>query len=117
MKRGKIQEERFFKEEAVTWEKVSEGISRQFVGFNDQLMMVKVKFDEGAIGYVHDHFHSQVTYVASGKFEIEIDGEKQVLQKGDGFFVQPNLKHGAVCKEAGILIDVFSPIREDLIKQ
>lgn len=116
MESVKIQGERFFKEENVELEQVSEGISRQFVGFNTQLMMVKVNFEEGAVGYVHDHFHSQATYVASGKFEIEINGEKEILKEGDGFFVQPNLKHGAKCLEAGVLIDVFSPVREDFIK-
>ncbi len=108
--------ENFFTEETTPWDEAGEGITRQFVGFNTQLMMVKVKFKKGAIGYVHDHFHSQVTYVASGKFKITIDGRSQILQTGDGFFVQPNLKHGAECLEEGILIDVFSPVREDFFK-
>lgn len=108
--------ETFFKKETTSWEEAGEGITRQFVGFNSQLMMVKVKFEKGAVGDVHDHFHSQVTYVASGKFEISIEDNLQVLEKGDGFFVQPHFKHGAKCLEAGILIDVFSPVREDFLK-
>lgn len=103
----------FFKEETNTWEEAGEGITRQFVGFNTQLMMVKVKFEKDAVGYVHDHFHSQATYIASGEFEITIEEKPKILKTGDGFFVQPNQKHGARCIEAGILIDVFSPVRED----
>jgi len=38
---------------------------------------------------------------------------KKVLKAGDVFYVAPNLIHGAVCLEAGVLIDVFSPMRED----
>ena len=106
----------FFKEETTPWEEAGEGITRQFVGFNTQLMMVKVKLEKGAVGYVHDHFHRQVTYIASGEFEINIEGEPQILRTGDGFFVQPNQKHGARCIEAGILIDVFSPVMEDFLK-
>lgn len=111
-----IQGTTFFKEQTAPWEKADEGITRQFVGFNTQMMMVKVKFEKGAIGYVHDHFHSQATYVASGRFEITIDGKAEILEVGDGFFVQPNLKHGAKCLEAGVLIDVFAPVREDFLK-
>lgn len=111
-----IKGESFFKEEESSWEEAGEGITRQFVGFNTQLMMVKVKFEKGAVGYVHDHFHSQVTYIASGEFEITIEGEPRILKTGDGFFVQPNQKHGARCIEAGVLIDVFSPVREDFLK-
>lgn len=111
-----IKAESFFREEAAPWEEAGEGITRQFVGFNTQLMMVKVKFEKDAIGYIHDHFHSQATYIASGEFEINIEGEPQILKTGDGFFVQPNQKHEARCIEAGILIDVFSPVREDFLK-
>lgn len=111
-----IKSDSFFNETESPWEVAGEGITRQFVGFNTQLMMVKVKFEKDAVGYVHDHFHSQVTYIASGKFEVVIDGDTKSLETGDGFFVQPNLKHGAKCLEAGILIDVFSPVREEFLK-
>lgn len=96
-------------------ENVAEGVNRQVMGYNNQLMMVRVTFDENAVGYVHDHFHSQAAYVESGEFEVEIDGVKKTLTAGDSFFVPPNLSHGAVCKKEGILIDVFSPVREDFL--
>lgn len=106
----------FFREKDSRWEEAGEGITRQITGYNTQLMLVKVKFETGAVGYVHDHFHSQGSYVASGKFKITIDGKSEVLETGDGFFVPPNAEHGAECLEAGILIDVFSPLREDFLK-
>jgi quercetin dioxygenase-like cupin family protein len=106
----------FFKEAKAQWESAGEGISRQITGYNTQLMVVKVKFEKGAVGYVHDHFHSQGTVVASEKFKISIDGKTEILETGDGFFVPPNAKHGAECLEAGMLVDVFSPVREDFLK-
>ena len=39
----------------------------------------------------------------------------EALKKGDSFYVPPNTLHGALCIEAGELIDVFSPIREDFM--
>lgn len=92
-----------------------EGITRQFVGYDNTIMMVKVMFEKGAIGYQHEHFHAQTTYVVSGKFEMTIGTEKKILQAGDGFYTEPDIIHGCVCLEAGILIDVFSPVREDFI--
>lgn len=80
-------------------------------------MLVKVRFEKGAIGYVHEHYHSQSTYVVSGKFEVMINGEKKVLEGGDGFYIEPDAPHGAVCLESGILIDVFSPVRADFLKK
>ena len=96
---------------------VEEGITRQILGFNDDLMMVKVSFKEGAIGYIHQHSQSQVTYVESGEFEVQIGSEIKNLKSGDCFFVPPNIEHGAVCKKAGVLLDTFNPHREDFLAE
>lgn len=63
----------------------------------------------------HQHFHTQATYCISGKFEFDIDGEKKVIEAGDGVYIEPNLLHSAVCLEEGMLIDTFSPVREDFL--
>jgi quercetin dioxygenase-like cupin family protein len=97
------------------WENLGGGVSRKFLGYDNQIMMVSVKFDEGALGAPHQHFHTQATYVVSGKFEFEIDGVKQIVEAGDGVYIEPNLLHSAVCLEEGQLIDTFSPVREDFL--
>lgn len=99
------------------WEVVGEGLSRQIMGYDGQIMLVHVKFEKGAIGYVHEHFHSQTTFVVSGKFEVMIKGEKKILVAGDGFYIEPDAPHGAVCLESGVLIDVFSPMRAEFLKK
>jgi quercetin dioxygenase-like cupin family protein len=99
----------------IPWEYASPGIKRQIYGHDDQVMLVKVKFEKGAVGAVHKHHHTQVSYVESGVFELTIANERQVLKTGDGFFVPSNTLHGSVCLEAGVLIDVFSPQREDFL--
>ena len=98
------------------WENPGPGIKRQIMGYDGQLMMVKVVFEEGAVGTMHEHYHSQATYVASGKFELTIGDEKRILEAGDGYYVAPDELHGCVCLEAGILIDTFSPMRADFLK-
>ncbi|MCB4807261.1 cupin domain-containing protein [Tamlana sp. 62-3] len=97
------------------WEDLGGGVSRKFLGYDNQIMMVQVNFEKGALGSPHKHFHTQATYCASGKFEFEIDGVKQIVEAGDGVYIEPNLLHSAVCLEAGILIDTFSPVREDFL--
>jgi quercetin dioxygenase-like cupin family protein len=96
-------------------EVVGEGLTRQLLGYEDSLMLARVTFDEGAEGYVHAHPHSQVSYVESGEFDVYIDGVERRLGPGDSFYVQPNLEHGAVCRKAGVLLDIFSPVREDFL--
>jgi quercetin dioxygenase-like cupin family protein len=99
----------------IPWEDASSGIKRQVFGYDDNVMLVKVKFEKGAIGTLHQHPHTQVSYVESGEFELTIGEEKKVLKTGDGFYVPPNTLHGSVCIKPGVLMDVFSPLREDFL--
>lgn len=98
-------------------EEVGDGLERQLLGFGESIMMARVAFDEGAVGEVHQHEHAQVSYVESGAFDVFIDGQEHRLTAGDSFYIHPNTDHGAVCREAGVLIDVFSPLREDFLSE
>lgn len=71
----------------IQWEYAGDGIVRQIMGYDEHLMMVKVKFNQGAVGTLHQHPHTQSTYVASGCFEVTIGEEKKVLKAGDGYYV------------------------------
>lgn len=97
------------------WEDLHNGLQRQLMGYDDKLMMLKIKFEKGAIGTLHHHPHSQCTYIESGVFDMTIDNVTKRLKKGDGYFVPTGLEHGIVCIEPGMLVDVFSPHREDFL--
>lgn len=110
------QENRAFIYESETpWQTVGDGVERQIMGYDGNLMMVKVRFRKGAVGSLHHHIHSQATYVAKGAFEFTINGEKRIVREGDALFKTPDIIHGCVCIENGILIDTFSPMREDFV--
>ena len=111
----KTKSENFITEKETAWTDLGGGISRQIMAYDGQLMLVKVKFEQGAIGTLHTHYHSQASYVASGTFEVEIEGVKQILTTGDSFYIDPDLEHGVVCLEAGVLLDGFSPMRADFL--
>ena len=107
----------FIEDRLLKWQTAGEGIRRKMVAYDASLMLVKVDFEQGAIGSLHKHAHVQITYIESGVFEVEIAGEKKVLKAGDGFHIASNVEHGVVCLEKGVLIDVFSPMREDFIQK
>jgi quercetin dioxygenase-like cupin family protein len=103
--------------EETQWDVVGEGLKRQIMGYDDTIMLVNVDFKKGAIGVMHKHYHAQVTYVVSGEFEVTIGDDKKVLKGGDCFYIPPHVLHGAICLADGVLIDVFSPIREDFMNK
>ena len=91
------------------------GVTRQVLGHDPELMMVRVTFTEGAVGYIHSHPHRQVTYVERGRFAFMLDGTVTEVAQGDCWFVPPGVRHGATAIEAGSLIDVFTPARADFL--
>ena len=105
----------FIESREIHWQTVGEGVKRKIMAYDEKLMMVRVQFDTGGVGALHSHYHTQITHVESGIFEVQINGEKKILTAGDAFYIPPHVEHGAVCLDAGVLIDVFSPMREDFI--
>ena len=92
------------------------GVSRKILSYDENLMSVEVRFEKGAIGAMHTHPHTQISYVLEGCFEATINGETKVISKGDTYITEPNAPHGVVCLEAGALLDIFTPMRADFIK-
>lgn len=109
------QSDTFLLAEKMDWKSVCPGLKRKIMGYNDDIMMVQIQFDTGGVGEKHNHIHSQTSFVMSGKFEAHIADEERILETGDGFYIPPNVIHGIKCLEEGILIDVFSPVREDFL--
>ena len=91
------------------------GVSRQILGYNKDLMMVKVIFAKGATGALHSHVHTQTTYCAEGVFEFRVGDKTEIIKEGDGLYIPSGMLHGVVCREEGVLIDTFNPVREDFL--
>ncbi len=105
----------FVYEKETPWEPAGENVTRQIMGYDGQVMVVKVKFEKGSAGAPHTHYHTQISYVESGKFEYTVNGESRIIEAGDSVYVEPDALHGCTCLEAGVLIDCFSPMRADFL--
>jgi quercetin dioxygenase-like cupin family protein len=106
----------FFQHEAdYAWEPTEPGVKRKIMAYGDDLMVVRVVFETGAVGKAHTHPHRQASYVESGVFDVTIDGRTERLVAGDTFFVPSGLVHGVVAIEAGQLIDSFTPMRAEFL--
>ena len=99
----------------IEWQELGSGVKRKILGYNNGLMMVIVAFETGAIGSLHSHEHTQISYIESGVFKVIIGDKESVLKQGDGFYAPPNVVHGVVCLEAGVLVDSFNPVRADFL--
>ena len=97
------------------WTEVSPGNRRAVLAQRPELMLVAFSFDKGAVGALHSHPHTQVSYVAEGSFDVTIAGVTTRLAAGGSYIVAPNLVHGVVALEKGLLIDTFTPRRDEFL--
>ena len=96
-------------------EECAPGVKPRIPAYTDELMCVENHFEKGAVGALHQHPHTQITYVVSGRFEFEIGGVKKVVEPGDSMLKKDSIQHGCVCLEEGILLDIFSPMRKEFV--
>ena len=99
----------------VPFEQVANGIRRQMV-IGQNVMVCRFTFDPFVVTDVHSHRHEQITLVVKGKVRFTIDGQVVIAAPGDVLHFPPNNRHGAtMLDEEVVLIDIFSPIREDFL--
>ena len=111
-----VAKEQLFSEfSRIAWEDRGGGVRRKIMAYGDQLMTVYVEFKKGSIGALHQHPHLQITYIQSGAFMVHIGLEHKVLRGGDCYYIPADVVHGVEALEDSILVDFFTPMREDFI--
>lgn len=98
-------------------EKIGEGIERQMV-VGQNAMVCRFRFAPFVITPAHSHPHEQMSLIVQGKVNFILGNEERIVAAGDVLHFPPNFWHGAtMLDEEVILIDIFSPIREDFLKK
>lgn len=99
------------------WENAESGVTRKLVALGDHMMAMQVRFETGAEGNRHSHPHEQLTLVLSGHFVFTLGNQKHELRTGDSLHIPGNVEHEALALEAGELLDMFTPVRKDLLDE
>ena len=103
--------------ENIPFERVGDGIERQMI-VGEKLMICRLRFAPFVVTPGHDHPHEQMTIVEKGRVRFFIEGEEKIAKQGDVLHFPSNCWHGAtMLDEEVILIDIFTPIREDFLKK
>lgn len=91
-------------------------VKRNILNADGSLMLVRVELQEGFHGDMDQHPQEQLSYIEQGKVEFEVNGEKRLLSKGDVQFIPSNLPHRVRVVEECVILDIFTPLREDLLR-
>lgn len=96
-------------------EPAGKGVTRRVLAYCGESMCVENTFETGGVGAMHSHPHTQISYVVSGRFRFTIGDETREVGPGDTLLKKNGVPHGCVCLEAGVLLDFFTPMREDFV--
>ena len=93
----------------------AEGIERQMV-VGQQMMICRFRFAPLLVTPQHRHPHEQMSIVVQGRVRFFIEGEERIVSPGDVLHFPSNCLHGAtMMDEEVVLIDIFTPVREDFL--
>lgn len=91
------------------------GLTRSIGAYNDKLFLAEHRMEKGWIGTRHSHPHDQIAYVVSGRLRVTCGEETFEIGVGDSFVVRGGIEHQAAALEPSVVIDVFTPIRDDYL--
>ena len=89
------------------------GMHRRTLADGDKLMLVQVRLSKGTVVPRHQHPNEQVTYVLSGHMRFKMNDQSAELQAGETIHFPSNVPHEAHALEDSLVLDTFSPPRED----
>ncbi|MBL8133354.1 MAG: cupin domain-containing protein [Anaerolineae bacterium] len=89
------------------------GAYRRTLGTTEHMMLLEVYVPRETVVPEHSHVHEQVGYLISGRMEFTVGGVTHTLIPGDSYAVPSNVLHSGRAIVDSVLVEVFSPPRED----
>src|SRR5512134_683039 len=97
-------------------ETIAPGIERQMI-HGDRVMVCRLRFAPGSVTAAHEHPHEQLTIVEKGRARFVVGSQERLCREGDVLLFPGGFRHGAtILDEETVLIDIFSPPREDFLR-
>lgn len=105
----------FYKKNESDYKTVMEGVSLKTIAFGEKTHLTEFRLSKGTTVPKHAHPHEQTGYLVSGRMTFVIEGQVFAAEPGDGWNIAGNIEHGVEVLEASIVIEVFSPVREEYL--
>lgn len=106
----------FYKANNDGFKEVLPGIRLKTLVYGEKTLFAEFRMDAGAVLPKHAHIHEQTGYLIKGKIRLTIGKEAFEVEKGDSWCVPSNMGHSAEILKDAVVIEVFSPVREEYLR-
>ncbi len=105
----------FYKKELTNYKEALDGVTYKTIAYGDKTSLGEFQLKKGSVVLNHNHPHEQTGYMISGRMTFTIDGEDHIAEAGDSWNIPGNVEHSVNVHEDSVVIEVFSPVREDYL--
>jgi quercetin dioxygenase-like cupin family protein len=91
------------------------GLTRRTLAHGPTVMIVEFSLADGIDLPMHAHPHEQAGYIVSGRLRLTMGSTTCELTAGDTYHVLPNVQHGAHVIQSAVVVDAFTPPRQDYL--
>jgi quercetin dioxygenase-like cupin family protein len=103
------------KADAQGYKEVVDGVRLKNLVHGERTHLTEVRFRKGAVVPEHRHPHEQTGYLVSGALRFFRGDDEWVALPGDSWNLPGGCPHGAEALEESVVVEVFSPVREDYL--
>jgi quercetin dioxygenase-like cupin family protein len=97
-------------------EQLNPATSRRYLT-GDRVTVARFELKRGGVVARHSHENEQVSCVLSGRLKFKLNGQEVLVAAGEVLQIPSWLEHEVEVIEDTVVIDVFSPVRQDWIEK
>jgi len=105
----------FYKVNQKEYRQILPGIGLKTLVYGQKTLFSEFKMEKGSLVPNHSHIYEQTGYLIKGKIYFTVGTETFAAEPGDSWCIESNIEHSATVLEDSLVIEVFSPIREDYL--
>ena len=105
----------FYKKENSGYMEPAEGLRLKTLVHGEKTHLCEFRMDKGSMVPQHSHPHEQTGYLVSGRIKFILQDEEFEAGPGDSWCLHGNIVHAAEILEDSVMVEIFSPVREDYL--
>ncbi len=105
----------FTKQSDAGYRELVDGVEMKTLAYGEKTLLAKFHLRKGAVIPVHQHIYEQTGFMVSGQMRFTIDGETLECGPGDTWCIHGDVPHGVDVLADSVVVEVFSPVREDYL--
>jgi quercetin dioxygenase-like cupin family protein len=107
----------FWHDKPEAWKEIMPGVKRRMLSHSSTGLMVLYKIESGKTFALHNHPHAQYGVFLEGGGKFRVGESTWQMKRGDAYFIPPGVFHELKTDEECVILDFFTPEREDYVKE